>query len=76
MRIMTKTEYDAICDIVMEQKKRIEEKDNEISKLKRQLDFLESLIKAGVNVTIHEENDIDFPNSDHKTYNGYVDKFI
>lgn len=98
MRIMTQQSYDAICDIVMEQKKRLEEKEKEIERLNKQISFLENLINMKVDVTIHEENkrlkrdledlqkfcmnfasdhkELDFPNSDHKTYNGYVDKFI
>ena len=50
MRIMTKTQYDAVCDIVMEQKRRLEEKEAEITRLNNQIAFLESLIKNRVDV--------------------------
>ena len=63
MRIMTKEQYDAVCDIVMEQKKRIQEKDQEIKRLTKQVEFLESLIKNGVKVVIHNDDPItiDYP---------------
>lgn len=57
MRIMTKTQYDAVCDIVMEQKKRLEEKEAEIERLHNQIAFLESLIKNRVDVQIIDVND-------------------
>ncbi len=57
MRIMTKTQYDAVCDIVMEQKRRLEEKEAEIERLNKQIDFLESLIKNRVDVQIIDVND-------------------
>lgn len=57
MRIMTKTQYDAVCDIVMEQKKRLEEKEAEIKKLNNQILFLESLLKHKVDVQIYDIND-------------------
>lgn len=41
MRILTRTQYDAICDIVMEQKKRIEELDADLQKRKDQVKDLE-----------------------------------
>ena len=57
MRIMTKTQYDAVCDIVMEQKRRLEEKEAEIERLNKQIAFLESLIKHRVDVQIIDVND-------------------
>ena len=57
MRIMTKTQYDAVCDIVMEQKRRLEEKEAEIIRLHNQIDFLESLLKHKVDVQIYDIND-------------------
>lgn len=57
MRIMTKTQYDAVCDIVMEQKRRLEEKEAEIERLHNQIAFLESLIKNRVDVQIIDVND-------------------
>lgn len=57
MRIMTKTQYDAVCDIVMEQKRRLEEKEAEIVRLHNQIDFLESLLKHKVDVEIIDCND-------------------
>lgn len=55
MRILTQQSYDAICDIVMEQKKRLEEKEKEIERLNKQISFLENLINMKVDVTIHDE---------------------
>ena len=57
MRIMTKTQYDAVCDIVIEQKRRLEEKEAEIRRLNNQIAFLESLIKNRVDVQIIDVND-------------------
>ena len=57
MRIMTKTQYDAVCDIVMEQKRRLEEKEAEITRLNNQIAFLESLLKQRVDVEIIDCND-------------------
>ena len=57
MRIMTKTQYDAVCDIVMEQKRRLEEKEAEITRLNKQIAFLESLLKHRVDVEIIDVND-------------------
>lgn len=54
---MTKTQYDAVCDIVMEQKRRLEEKEAEITRLNNQIAFLESLIKNKVDVQIIDVND-------------------
>ena len=57
MRIMTKTQYDAVCDIVMEQKRRLEEKEAEIVRLNNQIAFLESLLNHKVDVQIYDIND-------------------
>lgn len=45
MRILTRTQYDAICDIVMEQKKRIEELEADLEKRKARVKELEESIK-------------------------------
>lgn len=45
MRILTRTQYDAICDIVMEQKKRIEELEADLEKRKAQVKALEEGIR-------------------------------
>ena len=45
MRILTRTQYDAICDIVMEQKKRIEELEADLEKRKAQVKDLEESIR-------------------------------
>lgn len=45
MRILTRTQYDAICDIVTEQKKRIEELEADLQKSKAQVRDLEDSIK-------------------------------
>lgn len=57
MRIMTKESYDAICDIVMEQKRRLEEKEQEIMRLNNQITFLEHLIQKRVDVQIIDYKD-------------------
>ena len=57
MRIMTKESYDAICDIVMEKKRRLEEKEQEIMRLNNQITFLEHLIQKRVDVQIIDCND-------------------
>lgn len=45
MRILTRTQYDAICDIVIEQKKRIEELEADLEKRKAQVKDLEESIR-------------------------------
>ena len=57
MRIMTKDQYNAVCDIVMDQKRRLEEKEAEIERLNNQIAFLESLLKHKVDVQIYDIND-------------------
>ncbi len=51
MRIMTKTSYDAICDIVMEQKKRIEELEDQLDDMRSQRDRLQQLIEEPIVIT-------------------------
>lgn len=57
MRIMTEGQYDAICDIVMEQKRRLKEKEAEIKRLNNQIAFLERLIEKRVDVQIIDIKD-------------------
>lgn len=70
MRILTRTQYDAICDIVIGQKKIIEKKEAEIKRLKAQVERLSYLLDAelaedSVSMTLKQfkGKDIDFPNS-------------
>ena len=51
MRIMTRTSYDAICDIVTEQKKRIAELEAKNERLKEQVRNLEQLIAEPIVIT-------------------------
>lgn len=60
IRILTQTQYDAICDLYMDQQKKIEEQDKEIKRLKAQNDRLNYLIGA----ELAADQMIDFPNSD------------
>lgn len=60
MRIMTRIQYDAICDIVTGQKKIIEEKEAEIKSLKAQVKRLSYLLDA----ELAGDQKIDFPNSE------------
>ena len=62
MRILTRTQYDAICDIVMSQKKLIEKKEAEIKRLKAQVERLSYLMDREL-----KADSIDFPNSE-KSY--------
>lgn len=59
MRIMTRTQYDAIVDIVTEQKKRIEELEAELQKRKDQVKALEESIRKK-NESIDYVNDLLF----------------
>ena len=68
MRIMTRTQYDAIVDIVTEQQNRITELETELEKRKKQVEYLNDLVfKANDRyVSLHHKavNDglkIDFP---------------
>ena len=45
MRILTRTQYDAICDIVTEQKNRIAELEADLEKCKAQVKDLEESIR-------------------------------
>lgn len=45
MRIMTRTQYDAIVDIVTQQQKRIKELEADLEKRKAQVKDLEEIIK-------------------------------
>jgi len=45
MRILTRTQYDAICDIVMSQKKLIEQKEAEVKRLKAQVERLSKIVE-------------------------------
>lgn len=71
MRIITNAQYDAIIDIVRDAQK-------EIDSLKKERDMYKKAYEdlQGFCFRFCEYKNIDFPNSDHKTYNGYVDKFI
>ena len=83
MRILTRTQYDAICDIVMGQKKIIEKKEAEIKRLKAQVERLSYLLDAEMKADDdyntqedmaslqHEVSKIDFPNSSVEKWNGY-----
>ena len=51
MRIMTKLQYDAICDIVTEQKKRIAELEDTIELQKNLISRLEDQIKEPIVIT-------------------------
>ena len=51
MRILTRTQYDAICDIVMEQKKRIEELEDQLDDMRSQRDRLQQLIAEPIVIT-------------------------
>ena len=64
MRILTRTQYDAICDIVTGQKKIIEEKESEIKRLKAQVERLSYLLDA----ELAADQKIDFPNSFVKSF--------
>ena len=61
IRILTQTQYDAICDLYMDQQKKIREQDKEIKRLKAKNDRLNYLIGA----ELAADQMIDFPNSDH-----------
>ena len=61
IRILTQTQYDAICDLYMDQQKKIEEQEKTIKRLKAQNDRLNYLLGA----ELAADQMIDFPNSDH-----------
>lgn len=60
IRILTQTQYDAICDLYMDQQKKIEEQDKEIKRLKARADRLSYLLDQ----ELAADQQIDFPNSD------------
>ena len=62
MKILTRTQYDAICDIVIGQKKIIEKKEAEIKRLKAQVERLGYLLDEQL-AADKILNDLDFPNS-------------
>lgn len=76
MRILTRTQYDAICDIVMEQKKRIEELEADLEKRKAQVKELEESIRkkdeglAYANDKLYERNKEIFRLRDRLNKNG------
>ena len=46
MRIMSNRSYDAICDIVTDNTKKLEEADKKITRLWKTIDYLNTIIKA------------------------------
>ena len=58
MRILTRTQYDAICDIVISQKRLISKKEAEIKMLRAQVERLSYLLDNEL-----KADNIDFPNS-------------
>ena len=66
MRILTRTQYDAIVDIVSGQKKIIAEKEAEIKRLKAQVERLAYLLEGCLRPKPAYRSDIDFPNSERK----------
>lgn len=88
MRILTRTQYDAICDIVTGQKKIIEKKEAEIKRLKAQVErlsyLLDAELKADQDYETQEDmttlryhvSKIDFPNSSSSTSPDVFDKLF
>ena len=88
MRILTRTQYDAICDIVIEQKKIIEKKEAEIKMLKAQVErlsyLLDAELKADDDYNTQEDmatlqyhvSKLDFPNSSSSTSSDVFDKLF
>lgn len=89
MRILTRTQYDAICDIVIGQKRIIEKKEAEIKRLKAQVNRLSYLLDAELKADDdyntqedmaclqYEVSKIDFPNSHvHSENNSLNDKLF
>jgi len=62
MKIMTNKRYDIICDIVMGQKRLIEQKEAEVKRLKAQVERLGYLLDEQISAD-KVLNDLDFPNS-------------
>jgi len=82
MRILTRTQYDAICDIVMEQKKRIEELEEGIRQKNEALDYVNDklfertrqvseLKKAQLSSVYGHMKPIDFPATTKQPENKY-----
>ena len=46
MKIMSNRSYDAICDIVTDNTKKLEKADEKITRLWKTIDYLNSIIKA------------------------------
>lgn len=63
IRILTQTQYDAICDLYMDQQKKIKEQEKEIKRLKARAERLSYLLDK----ELAADQQIDFPNS----YRGY-----
>lgn len=73
MRIMSNRSYDAICDIVTDNTKKLEEADKKITRLWKTIDYLNAIIKARDNeirrlrrilddrYISYKVNNIDFP---------------
>ena len=73
MRILTKTQYDAICDIVKDNTKKLEEADKKMVRLWKTIDYLNAIFKARDKEILrlrrildehhisYKRNNIDFP---------------
>lgn len=73
MKIMTNLQYNAIVDIVLEQKKRIEEMEDKLDDMRSQRDRLQQLLQlyleAGA-ASAGSASKIDFPNSQKGGFEG------
>lgn len=81
IRIITQKQYEAIIDITREAAQKIEQLQKENDKLRKENKILSRDLRDLQNFCINFAADqkaksIDFPNSDHKVYRDYVDKFI
>lgn len=73
---MANKRYDIICDIVMSQKKLIEQKEAEVKRLKAQVERLGYLLDEQLSAD-KVLNDLDFPNSNvHSENNSLNDKLF
>lgn len=73
MRIMSNRSYDAICDIVTDNTKKLEEADKKMVRLWKTIDYLNTIIKARDKEILrlrkllderhisYKRNNIDFP---------------
>ena len=68
MRIMTTLQYNAIVDIVAEQKKRIEELEDKLDDMRSQRDRLQQLLELSIRA--ESASNIDFPNSQKGGFEG------